>query len=586
MIIFILLHGRLSAQTYSAAPDLKNIKGSVKEKLKHPVKIGGGAALNTVYVDNTPADKNAQPFTWMITGNLNLNIVGYSLPFSFNYTNRKVQYTNPAFKFNRLSLNPRYKAWTAHIGDVSASFSPYTLSGFQYTGAGIEYNKGRWQAHALYGRFLRAVKEETNITPSWLRMGWGAKVVYNDQGKKIGLSLFHAEDNTNSIPDPVLAANAAIRPMEGTAFAIEAAWPVIKKLLVHAEFSTSVLNRDLRLSNSAPIPATASYNKPSEEFLQTLLAPLFESLLRNVNSSVEVYHAIKTGATYSFKQSSVGVTYERVDPGYQTLGGYFFTNDFENVTANFSQNFWKGKITASLNTGLQRDDLANTKKSNMKRLLLSGNMSIRPSPKLTVGITYSNMKSYTFLRNDFAKINEVTPYQNLDTLNFTQLTQNEGVNINYNVLQTKTQSQSLSFTGNYMEGANQKGDIIRFGDLTRFFNGSLNYSLTLPANNVTLAAGFMYSYNYAARISGTTKGPLLTVSKLFFNKILRTNCGISYNTANSLEKTTRVMNIRCGASATLAKKHNLNMSLIRQNKTGGVEETVYFTATVGYGYGF
>src|SRR6218665_536471 len=526
--VVLLLHGTAFAQVYTASPDLNHIKGSVKEKLKKPVKITGGAALNAVYADNTPANQG-QPFTWIAAGNLNLNIAGYSLPFSFNYTNRKIQRTNPAFKFNRLSLNPKYKEWTAHAGDVSASFSPYTLSGFQYTGAGLEYNKGKWQAQVLYGRFLRAITEEADVTPSYLRMGWGTKAVYGEQGKKIGLSVFHAKDDIHSIPAPALPANSAIRPMEGTAIAIEASYPILKKLVVSAEHSVSVVTRDLQAAGEGQTNTSFYYTQStpsiSTELFHAMREMLFvfsgeePSFLKNLvgtrNSSTEVYRALKAGATYSFAQSTTGLTYERVDPGYHTPGGYFFTNDFENIAANFSQNFWKGKMTASVNAGVQRDDLANTKESNLKRFLFAGNISVRPAEKWNIGVSYSNMKSYTFLRSNFTKVNEITPYQNLDTLNFTQLSQNMSANVSYLLAQTKTQSQNLSFNASYMEGANQKGDVIRYGDLTRFFNGALNYSLTLPDHGITCSAGFLYSYNYAAKISGVTKGPMATVSKLF-----------------------------------------------------------------------
>ena len=562
----------LSAQTYNANPDLGNIKGNIKAKLKDPFKINGGFALNSVYVNNTGLGAtNPQPFTWIATANLNLSLFGYALPFSFTYSNRKVQYSNPSYKFNRFVLHPKYKSWTAHFGDISSSFSPYTLSGFQYTGGGLEYNKNKWQVQALYGRFMRAVKEDANIMPSYGRMGWGTKMVYKDNGKKAGLSIFHAKDDLNSIPSPILQTNANISPMAGTAFALEGSYPLLKNLSFDAEYSVSVLTRDLR-NNPNAINQTTS---------------LLKKLAGSSNGSTTVFHAIKTGINYSFAQSALGITYERVDPGYQSLGGYFFTNDFENITTNLTQNFWKGKLTASINAGLQKDDLANTKQSKMQRLVMASNIGIRPSQKLTIGLTYSNLQSYTFVRTGFEQINQVTPYQNLDTLDFTQLSQNAGLNISYALQQSKEQSQAILFTGNFMESANKKGDFIRLGDATRFFNGSINHTLGLMERNLSIATGFNYSYNYAAQIVGTTWGPMVNVSKLFFKKILRTNYGAAYNSSNSLGKKINIMNIRGSASATIAKKHNINTSIIWQNKTGnGVAATTYFTATAGYSISF
>jgi hypothetical protein len=567
-----VLSGSLHAQTYTASPDLGNIKGIVQSKFQKPFRINGGVSLSSVLTENWgEGASNPNPFSWIATGNINLTLFGTSMPFTFNYSNRKVQYSNPSFKFNRFALHPKYKEWTLHAGDLSTTFSPYTLSGYLYTGAGIEYNKGKWQAQALYGRFLKAVKEDSLLTPSYKRMGWGVKTVYSDNGRKIGLSVFHAKDNPNSIPDPVLAKNAQITPMENTSFALEGSYPVLKNLVVNIEYSTSVLTNDLRLSGDT------LHNKAS----------FFKRLVGTANSTTSIYHAIKAGFSYALQSSAIGITYERVDPGYKTLGAYFFTNDFENITANFMQNLWKGVATVTLNGGLQRDDLNNLKESRMQRFLFSGNVAIKPSQKLNIGISYSNQQSYTFLRTGFEKINQVTPYQNLDTLNYTQLSQNAGLNCNYTLRQDKKQAQMVTFTCNYMESANKKGDLIRLGDVTRFVNGSAGHSITWQEKGLSLASGFNASYNYAAAINSFTWGPSLNMTKTLFKSIVRTNCGISYNASSSVGKTIEIINVRGGITAVIAKKHNLNANIVWQRKEGtSVASSSYLTATAGYAYSF
>ena len=572
ILLLYLVSGSLSAQTYSTSPDLGNIKGNLQSRFQKPFLINGGISLNSVFTENWgPNAINPQPFSWIATGNVNLTLFGMALPFSFNYSNRKIQYSNPSFTFNRFALHPKYKAWTLHAGDLSTTFSPYTLSGYQYFGAGVEYNLGKWQVQALYGRFMKAVKEDSLLTPSYKRLGWGTKLIYNDNGSKIGFSVFHAKDNLGSIPQPVLIKNTLITPMEGTAFNVEGSYPVMKNLLVNFEYSTSILTKDLRLSGDT-ITKRASF---------------FKQMVGSANSSTAIYHALKAGFSYSLAQSAIGINYERVDPGYQTLGAYYFTNDFENITANFSQNLFNGKVMANINAGLQKDDLNNAKQSQMQRLLLSGNVAIRPSQKLNIGLSYSNQKSYTFLRTGFEQINQVTPYQNLDTLNYTQLSQNAGLNCNYTLMQNKKQVQLISFNCSYMESANKKGDIIRLGEITRFFNGNAGHTLTLQDIGFTVATGANFSYTYAVAISGVTWGPILNLSKLFFNKILRANCGLAYNTSSSLNKSISIFNLRGGASAVIAKKHNLNMNIVWQNiASNGMAATTYLTATAGYAYSF
>jgi len=534
--------------------------------------LTGGVSLNSVLTENWGyGASNSNPFSWIATGNVNIFLLGTSMPFSFCYSNGTVQYTNPSFKFNRFALLPKYKQWTLHVGDLSTTFSPYTLNGCQYTGAGVEYKQGKWQAQALYGRFLKAVKEDSLITPSYKRVGWGVKILYNDKGRKIGLSVFHAKDNPASISSPILEKNAGITPMENTAFAIEGSYPLLQNLLVNFEYSTSILTSNLQLSGDSTVSG----------------ASLIKRLVGTANSTTSIYHAIKAGFSYALQSSAIGIVYERVDPGYKTLGAYFFTNDFENITANFTQNLWKGIVIINLNAGLQKDDLNNAKQSRMQRMLFSGNLTVKPSQKINVGLSYSDQQSYTFIRTGFEQINQVTPYQNLDTLNYTQLSQNAGMNCNYTLKQDKEQVQMLTFTCNYMESANKKGGIVRLGDVTRFFNGNTGHSITWQKYRLSLASGVNFSYNYAATISSLTWGPSFNMTKGLFKNVVRANCGVSYNTSSCQKKRIEVLNVRTGVTAVIAKKHNLNANVVWQQKGGNaVASSIYLTATAGYAYSF
>ncbi|WP_339707575.1 hypothetical protein [uncultured Kriegella sp.] len=140
------------------------------------MRYNGGVSANAVYYDGTA---NRQNLTYYLSGNLNFNIAGlYNIPLSFTYSNQVFDFPNP-FKFNRLSLHPSYKWATAHIGDVSMTFSPYTLAGHQFTGGGFDLNpEGKFQVSAMYGRFLKATEynfEEPRAITVYKRMGYASK---------------------------------------------------------------------------------------------------------------------------------------------------------------------------------------------------------------------------------------------------------------------------------------------------------------------------------------------------------------------------------------------------------------------------
>src|SRR3972149_3339099 len=148
------------------------------------------------------------------------------------------------------------------------------------------------------------------------------------------------------------------------------------------------------------------------------------------NNSTEFFKAVKMNSSYNGSFYSVGLGYEHIDPGYHTYGGYYFNNDLENITVNGSVRFFENKITLSGNVGKQRDNLDDKKLSELKRWVSAINLGYSPTEKLNLSLAFSNFQSYTHIRSQFVDINQLTPYDNLDTLDFTQLSRNASANVN------------------------------------------------------------------------------------------------------------------------------------------------------------
>src|SRR5262249_45623444 len=137
---------------------------------------------------------------YFLSGNINFNLYGWSVPLNFSYSNQNVSFQQP---FNQYSIHPTYKWVTGHFGYTSMSFSPYTVNGHIFLGGGIDLApEGKWKLSALYERFQKAVKHDTtnnNSIPAYKRMGYGIKASYGDGGNFADLIIFHAGDEINSI---------------------------------------------------------------------------------------------------------------------------------------------------------------------------------------------------------------------------------------------------------------------------------------------------------------------------------------------------------------------------------------------------
>jgi len=548
--------------------NLESLKGIGKAK---PVRISGGINANSVlFAGNGPSMRD--PFTYFFQGSVNANLFGQiNLPFSFNLTNSGHGFNYPTLP-NRLSLNPTYKWISGHIGDVAMTFSPYTLNGHQFRGLGFELTPdGPWKLSAMYGRLQQAVEYDPlihNAQPGYRRMGYGAKLGYEKQKYILGLTVFQAKDDISSLttrPDSLL-----IYPQQNLVMSWEAKVRPMKGLELSTEFATSGLTRDMR---------DTSMKVGSKSYL---------GWLSKTNSSTAYYNAFKTQMNYTYKKSTLGVGYERVAPGYQTLGAYYFNSDLENITINIAQTFLKDKANIAISTGFQRDDLDHTKASGTRRFVGSANLGYNPSEKVQTTLSYSNFQTFMNMRPQFDVINQASPYQNLDTLNYVQIAQNANLSLNWLTKKNEKQTQSLNVNVSFQDASDQQGGIVANGNASQFYNLATSYNMVLLKQGMGITLAYNTSYNTIGKNDFLTMGPTLSVNAKLLKKTLTTSFSTSYNLSNSLGvRQSSVLNIRANASYVVMKKHNLNFSIINQNRnlmTKG--KTSDLTTTLGYGYSF
>lgn len=509
----------------------QNIEEVLAFRKKKPFKISGSISARATLFSSQPSEAR-QSFTYQLTGSVNLSLYELlNIPLSFNLNNYGANFSYPSLP-NRLSLHPSYKWAKAHIGDVSMSFGPYTLNGHQFTGLGVELSPGRWQVSAMAGRLLKRVDADPNI-PSlqvgYERWGYGLKTRYEGSTFALGGTVFAARDRDGHISFDIDA--LGIYPKGNIALGLEGSLSLIKDLKLSLEYGLSRMQQDLR------------------------------------SAEVSYYHALRADVSYSFLGNTLGVGYERIDPGYATLGAYYFNNDYENLTLNYSRSFFDSKLSLALSGGLQRDDLMGQKQEHNKRFVGSAQVGFTPSEALSASVSLSSFQSYRNLKSSFDYINARTPYDNLDTLQFTQLSHSLDADISWRLKQSEAQTQTLSATLSYQEAADRQGRYIQPGQLTRFMNLGTSYSLDLSALDLTLTGGFNVSNNYADRKAMLTLGPSLSLAKRFLKKQLSMGLSLSYNeTQEAGHRLAQVYNLRATAGYRFWGKHGLNASVAYQGR--------------------
>ncbi|QFZ54944.1 hypothetical protein FEZ18_09100 [Oceanihabitans sp. IOP_32] len=531
-------------------------------------RYNGGISANSVFYDGTA---NRQDLTYVVTGNLNFNIAGlYNIPLSFTYSNQDFNFPSP-FNFNRLSLHPSYKWVTAHIGDVSMTFSPYTLSGHQFTGAGVELNpEGKFQISAMYGRLLRATEYDATAQggiTAYKRMGYGVKTAYDFEFMKLGVILFKASDDENSIEN-TFPVELNLSPKDNAVLSFESDFRVFDKANFHIEYAISGVTENTLLTE--------------DQSEKGLLAFLLKE-----NASTNYYNALNAAFDYPAGNGSLGVGYERIDPDYKTLGAYFFNNDLENITANATQTLFNSKLNLSVNAGLQRDNLNKEKSTEQKRIVSAVNANLTASEKLNLNASYSNFQSFTNIRDQFDYINQVGNFDNIDTLNYRQISQNANLAVNYILKKTEQKQHSTNLNLVYQNSNNQQeGETIEGGENT-FYNGTAAYTLGYPQSDLSISLAANTSYNTTGMDKSLTLGPTLAVAKHFFDKQLRTNISSSYNTSyNNGTQQNSVYNFRLGSNYLWLEKHNFSLNFLLLFRESNTNSNRDLTLTFGYSYAF
>jgi hypothetical protein len=539
----------VSLFTYTAAAQ------DIESVIKAPVLISNGGLSLSQIATLTPGDTTAKnPYALYLAGNLNLNFFSVvNIPLSFAYTNRQLS-KEMSLPFNRFSIAPSYKWVKVYAGYASMQFSPYSLAGHEIYGGGVELSPDNgFKISAIFGRLKKTVSGEEGLDPSHRRMGGGFKVEYAGAAYHIGVNIFKAQDIAGSLPDSI-----AVAPQDNLSGSVSAAINVIKNVRFGAEYGFSALNRNT---------GVGAYR-----------FRLFEA-----QGDVTVYHAVKTNLAYTSPVGAVGATYERVAPNYATLGAYYMNSDYENITANFSTVV--KKVNIAVDGGYQRDNLSRQKTNTTSRMIFSGNVSANVNEKLSLSANLSNIQSYLYINDVYDKVTQTNEFQNLDTLNVTQMNYTTALNAAYLFQSDKERRQGVNLGFMYQKTAERQ----EFSDYSGndIYNGSLSYQYALMPARFNASAAVNYNYNQMPDdlyIQAMTYN--LSLQKVFFEALRTAFTGTYSNMANPSGTLSNVFNIRLTGGYIFLKKHNLSLNLAMVHSAGQSATRVQYSANLSYSYVF
>jgi hypothetical protein len=416
-------------------------------------------------------------FGWRINGNPTAYVYGWALPFSFTLGRQIRDVRYPSFR--QFGVSPTWKWLKIHAGWRNMNFSPYTLAGHTFLGAGVELNPGLLRFSAMYGRFQRAALTNAGqayFLPTYKRMGYGVKLGIGTDRNYFDVMAFRAKDDPNSLPP---GDTLRILPAENLVLGASGRLTLWNALTFTIDGAASAYTRNLGSEAVHPDSLQNGQYYGVENWYQPRFSTRFN-------------FAGKASLGWSGRSAGAQLSYEHIDPEYATMGAYFFNNDIENYTVNPYLTLKQGKVRLSGSYGIQRNNLLGNRSETSWRNIGSANVSVNPGARFGIDLNYSN---YRMSQSSGA-------FELSDSLKLAQSTTQYSVTPRYTIF-GKKYLQNILFNAVYQFLDDQNPLTETYGDV-RARVGILNWSLVHTESQRSVNLGLNYN--------AVTLGPIRTAN--------------------------------------------------------------------------
>lgn len=559
ILLLLLLYGLPSIQGQDVEELLVNVGDSTYfvEKLidEAPFSISGdyGLLMRSYSTDadidrqtplNSMAYANITAEVEEITIPINLilnNLDDFSHPFHRGYA--KGIFTNVKDRLTRVGLSPYYKWIKVHAGHRYMTMSNFTLADHSFLGGGVELTPGNWRIAAMAGRLAKAEPVDLAIDefafPVYRRTGWALKVGYGNERDFIDLIMFQAKDDPESLTENNIA-DFSMQPAENVVLGIKGQKTIIENLDLDFEIARSGFTRNLEDEYVRESRFFADYNR----------------FLFRRKISTYYGNAIAANLNYDLEKTQIGMSYQRIDPRFQTFGAYFFDVDLENYTFNLTGYGW-GNFSFMGTAGLQRNNLDKSSLTTHKRLIGSANLSYQLET-WSFGVDYSNYKSdIRYLMSS-----------GFDSLKVVIVTSDASLNISKNIVGDGGWGQNINFLGG-MQTVNQNIETPTGDPDTKMYYANLGYNIRTP-RKWNLRVSLDYNQNSINEFEQKRYGCGGQLSKAWFDDKLAISIGAQVYVSNSSggELRSRQSNQNLRAFWEINELHNLELKFSTiQNET-------------------
>ena len=538
-----------------------------------PFTSSGGIGLSMRSYSATGVEDRQDPFFYSLNANLNIRLYKINFPFTLLVSARQTESSLPniqeiidAFKDNvesvknrfiRVGASPYYKWIRLHLGHRTMNFSQYTLADLNFYGVGADLTPGKWRLSLMRGRLAKAEPIDLSLAfpnePVYQRTGWGVKLGYGDEDMSADMILFTAADDPNSITIP------------------EDYWdqPTAEENMVFGLNAQKLFFERFRLAGEW---ALSAYSPNAEDEVGD--AKFFPSFLYKTRTTTERNSALDATLDYEGNAFTVGVQYTRVDPGFNSLGAFFFNRDIENFVGNLDFTLFDGAVFSLLSFGVQKDNLKNENETTATQTIYSGEISYAGSA-FSIGTNFSN---------DEFKLQYVLN-RDLDSLNAVVVTSDYGLNSSYSLIDSSGNQHVFAATFNLQEVTDNIDDPFATA-ASKMFLGNFTYNLIL-SSQWAFNTQLNFNQNELAGMVLKRYGGGLGVGRSFLDGKINLNINMDYflNTSE-FDEDNSSLNSQLNMNYAVSQSLNINFATSYLQTKDPFGDFSELTSTMGIQYNF
>jgi hypothetical protein len=491
------------------------------------------------------------PASLQTTANLNFSLFGLSSGLNLLYSTDQSSLRQ---NMNNLSFNASWEWVTVQAGSVSPNFSEYGLNGTAIRGGYVSATPGNWLIELSGGQARRRVEfqsEQGFRDPAFERWTAAGKIGYSgDNNSHFYLSSHYSIDRVSDLNS---GSNALeITPAENLTLTPDAQIALFDDVLtVSSQVTVSAYTRDL---NSASLPI-GSAGIPS--FLNNIFTP---------RTSSRVNFAGNAAANLNLSKFGLQVGYERIQPGFRSLGIGRMRDDQEEILIAPTARLLDNRLSLQGSLTLGRDNLLGTRLQTRRNTAVGTNVQYQLTDMIMLSANYNLMV------NDFSSSAEADSLQQAG-LGQLQVSHTFMLQPNFTVQQGDLM-HNFGVSGSYFKMDNEfkvtsNPNQNNFSSDT--YSGSLNYSLSFPSGFSVNAMGNYLVYN-SARTDNTTLGANAGATYSFFDNKMSMNLNLGFNqNTNELDRSsqnmadaifkTRQMMVNLSSNYRLYEKGTLSLNL-------------------------